>query len=305
MRQPRAVEIVFAGLEHLRLRLQASEGVGEDDPVALDLKGVTIVALSDGGTGKAFEVEVVIKSVLHAILACLPSLVSLQLCLTSIMKYPKSSFVLGLLCAVAVLSALSSTAEARIGESKPQLEQRLLRSNGLAYRDEAIIEARRGGMVYESLLDYIVSDVEVQVYHKAASADDKAMRSKFNAKRMLPGWDLHVVYVNGKSVIEIYQRSPKMTEQELNMLLHLQGNGQRWAKVEKAEQEVGGDVPTSSSDKKELSAFGYEMLRNDGVVRAKNVKNGLLFVDAEMDAKFAIARDDDRNSSAPESVDGF
>ena len=133
MRQPRAVEIVFAGLEHLRLRLQASEGVGEDDPVALDLKGVTIVALSDGGTGKAFEVEVVIESVLHAILACLPSLVSLQLCLTSIMKYPKSSFVLGLLCAVAVLSALSSTAEARIGE-RPSI-------------DGASVCLRRGGIM--------------------------------------------------------------------------------------------------------------------------------------------------------------
>ena len=87
-----------------------------------------------------------------------------------------------------------------------------------------------------------------------------SMRSNWNAKRMLPGWDMHVVYVNGKSVSRsVYQRSPRMTEQELNMLLHLQGNGQRWAKVEKAEQEVGGEVPTSSSDKKEPSAFGYEM----------------------------------------------
>ncbi|CAA6677336.1 MULTISPECIES: hypothetical protein [unclassified Lentimonas] len=221
------------------------------------------------------------------------------------MKYPKASFVLSAVCAGLVLTAFSSTAEARIGESKSMLEKRLLSSGGLAYRDEAIIEARRDGMEYEGFLDYIVSDVDVQVYHKSSSEDSKALRSKFNAKRMLPGWDLHVVYVNGKSVIEIYQRSPKMTEQEMNLLLHLQGNGQRWRKVDKAERAVGADVPTSSADKKELSAFGYQMLRNDGAVRAKNVSRGLLFVDAEMDAKFAIARDDDRNSSAPESVKGF
>jgi len=221
------------------------------------------------------------------------------------MKYPKSSFVLGLICAGIVLSALSSTAEARIGESKSMLEKRLLGRGGLAYRDEAIIDARRAGMPYDDLLDYIVSDIDVQVYHKSASREKKAMRSKFSSKRMLPGWDLHVVYVNGKSVIEIYQRSPKMTEQEQNLLLLLQGDGQRWTKVEKAQQEVGGDVPDSAREKKELSVFGYEMVRNDKAVRAKLVKNGILFVDAEMDAKFALARDDDRNSSAPESVDGF
>lgn len=305
MCQAGTVEIVFAGLEYLRLRLEASEGVGEDDAVALDLKGIAIVGLGNGSFRKAFEVEVVIESVLHAILACLPKLVSLQSCFTSIMKYPKPSFVFGLICAVMAFAALSSTVEARIGESKSILEKRLLASGGLVYRDEAIIEARRRGMPYEGLFDYVVSDIDVQVYHKSASKGKKALRSKFSAKRMLPGWDLHVVYVNGRSVLEIYQRSPKMTEQEQNLLLHMQGQGSRWSRVEKGQQEVGGDVPDSAREKKELSVFGYEMIRNDKAVRAKLVKNGILFVDAEMDAKFAIARDDDRNSSAPESVSGF
>jgi hypothetical protein len=221
------------------------------------------------------------------------------------MKYPKSSFVLGLIYAGLVFSALSSTAEARIGESKPELERRLLGIGGLAYRDEAIIEARMRGMPYVSLLDYVVSDLDIQIYYKSALNDQKAQRSKFSSKRMLPGWDLHVIYVNGKSVLEIYQRSPKMTEQEQNLLLHLQGAGNRWKRVTKEEQEVGGDVPDSESEKKEMSVFGYEMVRNDGNVRAKLFKGGMLFVDAEADAKLAQARDDDRNSLAPESVNGF
>ena len=302
MRQPCAVEIVFAGLKYLRLRLQTSEGVGEDDPVALNLKGVAIVALSDRSVGKAFEIEVVIESVLHAILACLPRLVSLQVCFISIMKYPKSTFVLGLWCAVAVLSALSSTAEARIGESKSELERRLLGRGGLAYRDDAILDARQAGKPYKEFLPYLESDVDIQVYHKSASADKKALRSKFNAKRMLPGWDLHVVYINGKSAIELYERSPKMTEQEFHLLLLLQGDGKRWTKREADGIAAGAD---SADAKKNLTAFGFQMVRNDGVVRAKKMENSVLFVDADKDALFAQARDDERNSDAPESVNGF
>ena len=64
------------------------------------------------------------------------------------------------------------------------------------------------------------SDVDIQVYHKSASADKKPrLRSKFNAKRMLPGWDLHVVYTSMASQrVELYERSPKMTEQEFHLL---------------------------------------------------------------------------------------
>lgn len=220
------------------------------------------------------------------------------------MKYPKSSFVLGLICAGMALSALSSTAEARIGESKSILERRLFGVGGVAYRDEEIIAARRKGMPYEALLDYVVSDIDVQVYHKSATGEKK-QRSKFSSKRMLPGWDLHVVYVNGASVLEIYQRSSKMTEQEQNLLLHLQGQGNRWKRMSQGQQQVGGEVPDAESERRNMSIFGYEMVRNDGLVRAKRYNGGMLFVDAEADAKLAIARDDDRNTLAPESVNGF
>ena len=121
---------------------------------------------------------------------------------------------------------------------------------------------------------------------------------------MLPGWDLHVVYINGKSFIELYERSPKMTEQESNMLLLLQGDGKRWSKRE-ADGLAAEEVADTAAARKKLTAFGFQMVRNDGVVRAKKMGNGILFVDAEKDAKFAHARVDERNSDAPESVNGF
>ena len=96
-----------------------------------------------------------------------------------------------------------------------------------------------------------------------------------------------------------------MTEQELNLLLSLQGDGKKWSKRDN--DGLGGSERTAVSEKKkeDLTAFGFQMVRNDGVVRAKKVSKGILFVDAQRDAQFASARDDDLTSSAPESVNGF
>ncbi|MGJ8641450.1 MAG: hypothetical protein ACSHYA_18820 [Opitutaceae bacterium] len=216
------------------------------------------------------------------------------------MKYPEIKATLALLIVgMMIAPTFQSPLNARIGESKPELERRLFDRGGLAYRDEDIIEARREGMVYEEFIPYLVSDVDVQVYHKSADKENKALRSKFTAKRMDPGWDLHVIYINGKSALELYQRSGKMTEQELNLLLVLQGGGKNWVK-----RETDGLSKTDESDENK-TAFGFEMVRNDGKVRAKKISKGILFVDAVRDSQFAIARDADRNSSAPESVNGF
>lgn len=222
------------------------------------------------------------------------------------MKYPHITGTLALAIVGIIMNlSLPTQVDARIGESKPELEARLFARGGVAYRDEAIIEARRQGMAYEEFLPYLHSNVDIQIYHKPADEDTKALRSKFNAKRMSAGWDLHVIYVNGTSALEIYQRSGKMTDQELNLLLSLQGEGKKWSRREG--DGLGAETRTAATDqdKKNLTAFGFQMVRNDGLVRAKKISKGILFVDAEKDARFAAARLDDRNSSAPESVNGF
>ena len=214
------------------------------------------------------------------------------------MKYPKSSFVLGLLCAVVVLSALSSTAEARIGERKDSIERRLFTSGGIMYRDDKVEETRRNGMPYLKYMELISASVDIRVYYK--TADGRRPSSKeLEEKRILPGWDLHVLYVNGKSSIEVYKRSQGMTEYEFDQLLGLQANGSYWKKKEKAvKSEDGKEEP-------DPSAFGYEMQLANGAVRAKKMGNGLMFFDTKLDVMLAQMSDSDQLEKAPVSVSGF
>ena len=61
-----------------------------------------------------------------------------------------------------------------------------------------------------------------------------------------------------QSVLEIYKRSEKITEFEFIHLLNLQSNGSFWEK--KSDNEL---------EDNEYSTFGFELLRNDKMLRAK------------------------------------
>ncbi|MFQ3224879.1 MAG: hypothetical protein ACI8Z5_001131 [Lentimonas sp.] len=294
--EPCAVEIVFAGLEDLGLGLEPTEGVGENDSVALDLKGVAIIRVRDGSLRKALKVKGVVEFVFHSVLACLPQVVSLQQRLTSIMKYPKASFVFSAICAGLIMTAFSSTAEARIGERRESVERRLFSSGGIMYRDDVVEASRRKGMPYLKYLELMSSSTDVRVYYK--TADGRRPSSKeLEEKRVLPGWDLHVLYVDGKSAIEVYKRSQGMTDYELNQLLTIQAQGSFWKKVEK-KAKVEGEEPSPS-------AFGYEMELDNGSIRAKKVGNGLMIFDTRIDIMLATVQDSDQQENAPISLNGF
>jgi hypothetical protein len=152
------------------------------------------------------------------------------------MKYPKSSFLLGLSCAVLALSALSSTAEARIGERRDSIERRLFASGGIMYRDDETEESRRKGMPYLKYMELIAGSTDIRIYYK--TADGRRPSSKeLEGKRVLPGWDMHVLYVNGKSAVEVYKRSQGMTEYEFNQLLGIQSSGSYWKKKDKGRED--------------------------------------------------------------------
>jgi len=227
--------------------------------------------------------------------------VSLQGDVFSIMKsyknYPFASVCYTLLLSYFAILPL----EARIGDSQQEFERRLATADGIAYRDEAIIAARRKGMVYEEYLSYLISNYELKIYYKPAENDRKALRSQFDVKRKLPGWEVHVLYINGKSAMELYQRSQPMSDQERNLLLLLQGDGKQWMK------NGNERLDSNSSNKEEASqsAFNFQMVRSDGQVRAAVARGGLLFVDAQRDTQLAQVREEALDTSAPESVSGF
>lgn len=186
-----------------------------------------------------------------------------------------------------------SVVDARIGESRESIERRLFASGGIVYRDEAIETERRKGMPYLRYMEYLPDSADVRIYFKTPDGR-RPTSSELEAKRMLTGWDLHVVYVGGKSAIEVYKRSQGLTEFEFNHLLALHAEGSYWKRPNKEEMA------------EKVSAFGFEMIRSDGRVRAKKMGgDGLIFIDSEIDSRLAEMNTSDLLEKAPVSVQGF
>jgi hypothetical protein len=209
------------------------------------------------------------------------------------MKYPIQLVTLAAIVVFLILTILPSKADARIGEGRESLEGRLFRSGGIVYRDDVIEENRRKGMPYLRYLEYFPGAPDVRIYFKTADGR-RPMASELEEKRISIGWDLHVVYVNGQSVLEIYKRSQAMSEFEFNQLLSLHTEGSFWKRLSKEEKaEV-------------VSAFGFEMVRDDGRVRARKMGgDAVMFVDTEVDIKLDELNTNDLQEKAPTSVEGF
>lgn len=191
--------------------------------------------------------------------------------------------------------AVPSAAEARIGESREAIERRLFSAGAIIYRDDQIETNRRRSMPYMKYMDFMPESVELRIYFKAPD-DRKPKSSQMEEKRMQPGWDLHVLYVRGKSVLEVYRRSQSMTEPELNLLLTALAEGCYWKKVS----------PDPNNKEALPTAFGYDMERSDSLVRGKKMgSNSLMVYDVNFDAGLAEMQIEDDLERAPGSVKGF
>ncbi|HBR93295.1 MAG TPA: hypothetical protein DEA90_03935 [Opitutae bacterium] len=210
------------------------------------------------------------------------------------MKYPIRLGTLATVCAGFMINSMCSHAsDARIGERRDSIERRLFASGGIVYRDDAIETTRRRGMPYVKYLEYLSGSSDVRIYFKTSDGRRPAS-SELEERRMSNGWDLHVVYVGGKSVIEVYKRSQGITEHEFNHLMALHAEGSFWKRVSQEEKA------------EEVSAFGFDMLRDDGQVRAKKIgADAVMFVDAEADVRLAQMNTSDLQEKAPVSVEGF
>ncbi len=210
------------------------------------------------------------------------------------MKCP-TRIVPSLLVLLATVAGLSvpSSADARIGERREAIERRLFATGGIVYRDDVIEAARQRGMPYMKYMDYLPGSAEVRIYFKT---DDgrRPISSELDAKRVSAGWDLHVLFVNGVSLAEVYKRSQGMSEFEFNQLLAIHADGSFWRRA-------------TPEDLEEMeSAFGMNMVRDDGLIRAKKLGGDtLMVVDSEFDAKLAELNENDLLERAPVSVKGF
>jgi hypothetical protein len=184
--------------------------------------------------------------------------------------------------------------DARIGEDRLTIERRLLKSGGYQYREDNTIENRKRGMPYLKFEDYLPEKADLRIYYKTIDGR-KPLSKDIKTSSMLEGWNLHILFIQGKSVLEIYKRSEKITEFELIHLLNLQSGNSFWEKKSHTDLDTG-----------KFSAFGFELERNDKSLRAKKLgANGLMIFSALIDHQLKKNIREEQMGSAPESIEGF
>jgi hypothetical protein len=189
----------------------------------------------------------------------------------------------------------SFSIQARIGEDRLTFEKRLNSSGGYQYRSENVLSNRKRGMPYNKFLDLMPAQSEIRIYYKTLDGR-KPLSKDIQTNRMLEGWDIHVVFVGGKSVLELYRRSSNMNELEFTALLKLQAGNSFW---EKKEQVKEGDPPL-------VSAFSFDYERNDKLMRARKVGSSqLIFFSSQFDVFLAEGYKQSQMDALPQSIKGF
>ena len=195
---------------------------------------------------------------------------------------------------LSLIFILLSPIYARIGEERLELEKRLNVSGGLQYREERVLSNRRRGMPYQKYLDYLPERSEIRVYYKTLDGK-KPVAKEMKASGMLEGWDVHIIFVEGKSVLEIYRRSSSINEFEFSALLRLQTGQSFWEKRD-----------TNDENDETVTAFGFDYERNDKKLRAKKLgSNMMLICSAPFDKFIKQEFLDKQMESLPASIKGF
>ena len=184
------------------------------------------------------------------------------------------------------IAAISSPISARIGDSKSNLESRLLKANGIVLREDSLLENRQTGMPYLEYEEYYPKPYDVRLYFKPADG---------RRPKPLDGWELHVLYVKGNSVLEVYKKTSDITEFEIKHLLVLQAGKSFW------QESTPEDLPDGK-----FSALGFDLARDDGQLRAKKLgSRAIMIFRTQTDEFFHTAQQKDQTQLAPESIEGF
>jgi hypothetical protein len=189
----------------------------------------------------------------------------------------------------------SFSLQARIGEDRLTFEKRLNISGGYQYRSENVLSNRKRGMPYNKFSDFLPAQSEIRIYYKTLDGR-KPLAKDIQTNKMLEGWDVHVVFVGGKSVLELYRRSSNMNELEFTALLKLQAGNSFW---EKKEQVKEGDPPL-------VSAFSFDYERKDKLMRARKIGSSqLIFFSSQFDVFLAEGYKQSQMDALPQSIKGF
>lgn len=225
------------------------------------------------------------------------------------MKTNTPASMIRLILFILFLSTLASPLHARVGEERGELERRLLRESdrGLEVTDNDLEQFYRNrSPFFEDLLILQGQGLEYAIYYKSADdlnassnrlwqENDKGRRSD-KPVRSPEGWMLHVVYLNGVSVLEFYQRSEELTVLETEGILMRNAGNSRWVK---------GEVPKGNDSVIEPTTFSANHYREDFAVYANVEDETILLFDPRLDARIAKLRAEKAEREAPSSLEGF
>lgn len=191
-------------------------------------------------------------------------------------------------------------AEGRIGETKQQFEERVLNNRTMIRYPDDVVERKiaHRDVPYRQLYEFMPASIEHRVYFKRAEAEP-ASQSDLRDEEYPPGWDLHVIYHQGRIVVEGYRRNgARLSEPEFNGLLHLNRGDSFWVSSGKAAARP--------------SAVNYRFITEDGATRAARSGNTALFIDSSLDEAIHTHREyaneerkREQERSAPRSLAGF
>lgn len=193
----------------------------------------------------------------------------------------------------------------------------MLKSSGIILRDDDLIQTRQTGMIYLDFEEYFPKPYQVKLYFKSSDGTrpklnelakpilsqafdrrpppKKPLTAIKSSERNLEGWELHVLYVKGYSVLEVYKKTSEVSEHEIKHLLALQSGNSFW--IESTEK----DLPEG-----DFSAFGFSLLRNDGYLRIKKLNTrSIMIFRSQTDQYLFNAMEKKRFNLAPDSIKGF
>ena len=123
--------------------------------------------------------------------------------------------------------------EIKVGDQKSNLEIRLFRAGGLKIKEERFIKQKERGIPCLKFADFFPDKADTLLYFKPT--DGRQPKPKDLEKGIPAGWNLHVVYYKGISMIRNYQKTGGINEFEKNTILDLQKGNSFWLKKDQSQ----------------------------------------------------------------------
>ncbi len=204
---------------------------------------------------------------------------------------------------VLTLCLVQQGVQARVGENRRELEDRLLREErvGIEVSARELQSFYKGRAPLQDWFSPIRDKGEYVLYYKLTTTVIpttgglwESTRGDRRPVRNPDGWLFHVIYLEDQSVLEYYEKSDGLTPVEVDGILRLHATSAEW--------ERGSPGGAGFDPPKTLPANAY---LSDGSLYARISGNTLLIYFPEVDAMITERIYQKQTEEAPASLRGF